>query len=160
MTKSSPERRERRLTRKRGRPSGTYASLLRDRHASRSRRGLHLSPPSVRTSLPAWQPADRGEDADQARDIDGLLVMASADYVPPAHADLDDYARALVRKALLVTSRATDRELAWSTASSGALRGLVGSRVTGRGQSKRLKFCGTRAGAKSLSACAAGSMLP
>jgi hypothetical protein len=51
--------------------------------------------------------------------------MISADYTPPATRKLKDYADELTKKARLVTSRATARELAWLTQSSGALQALI-----------------------------------
>lgn len=60
--------------------------------------------------------------------VENLLLVTSAEYLPPrgaAAADFDEQARSLAAKARLVASRANETELNWLVVSSGALRGLI-----------------------------------
>ena len=126
VTKASASRRRRRLE-NRGRPAGSYKSLLKD--------------DPQRFSIAAWltlEPVCGPHIAARAatvwfeektpitiQDIEGLLVMIGADYAAPGTGDLTDHARKLAAKARLVTSRATPREFEWLIVSSGALLALM-----------------------------------
>jgi hypothetical protein len=131
MTKSSPGRRERRLKHKhepkRGRPRGTFASLLKDPqrfpitawHVFEPALGPHVAARLAIVLVEENMPIS-------IETLEDLFVVSST-YMPPpgTQADLDDRARDLAAKARLATSRATEDELAWLTASSGALRALI-----------------------------------
>jgi hypothetical protein len=128
MTKSSVGRRERRLARKLGRPKGSHRSLFKDRrrfaiamwHAFKDAIGSHGAARLAVVLLEETTPI-------RTEDLEGLLVVAGADYLPPApNVTLDEYAFDLARRAKLVTDRATEQEQAWLIRSAGALRGLVG----------------------------------
>jgi hypothetical protein len=126
VTKASAGRRQRRVER-RGRPAGSYASLFKDRQRFSIAAWLALEP------IVGPHAAARGaivwieEKAPiTIQDVEGMLHVAGADYVPATPSeDLNDRARTLARKARLVTSRATKRELSWLCQSSGALAALA-----------------------------------
>jgi hypothetical protein len=92
------------------------------------------------------------------QDVEGLLLVIGADYKPPISdkasrmrstsdkasraRDLDAYASQLADKARLMTARATEREFAWLTQSSGALfalmKFLMEGNVAGRDQALKV----------------------
>ena len=130
MTKASPGRRSRRLER-RGRPAGSYKSLFEDAQrfsiaawlASEPRYGPHVAARMAIVLIEERTPIT-------IQDVEGLLLVIGADYKATASAkartssDLDGRASQLADKARLMIARATPRELAWLTRSSGALRAL------------------------------------
>jgi len=130
MTKASPGRRSRRLER-RGRPAGSYKSLFKDAQrfsiaawlASEPRCGPHVAARMAIVLIEERTPIT-------IQDVEGLLLVIGADYKATASAkartssDLDGRASQLADKARLMIARATPRELAWLTRSSGALRAL------------------------------------
>jgi hypothetical protein len=130
MTKASPGRRSRRLER-RGRPTGSYKSLFKDAQrfsiaawlASEPRYGPHVAARMATILIEERTPIT-------IQDVEGLLLVIGADYKATASAkaptsnDLDGRASQLADKARLMIARATPRELAWLTQSSGALGAL------------------------------------
>jgi hypothetical protein len=133
VTKASAGRRRRRLE-KRGRPTGTYASLFKDPQRFSIVAWVTLEPifgPHVAARAATVWIEEKTPITIQT--VQNLLIMVGADYASPpgASEDLDDHARALARKARLVTSRATRREFAWLTQSSGALLALMRSLAEG-----------------------------
>jgi hypothetical protein len=125
MTRASAGRRRRRLE-TRGRPTGSYTSLFKDPQRFSIAGWLALDP--IVGPLAAAETAITWIEERTPitfRNVEGLLVMISADYTPPATKELKDHADDLVKKARLVTSRATESELAWLTQSSGALKALI-----------------------------------
>ena len=128
MSKASAGRRERRLTKKKqlGRPSGTPASLFKDRQRFAIAAWIALMPDYGPHDTARFVTVLIEEDTPiQLEDIEGLRLVLSAGYKAPASATLDEYAMALSRKAKLVRGRATGSELEWLGASASALRVLV-----------------------------------
>jgi hypothetical protein len=133
MTRASAARRERRLFRKTGRPEGSYASLLLD-----ARRFAIAVWWAFRDPLGPYAAARLAVVLIDERtrigieDIDGLILSLNANYAPVAPSDdLDGRAKELVRKAELMTKRASEREIAWLTQSTGAIQGYVRFAATG-----------------------------
>jgi hypothetical protein len=125
MTKASASRRRRRLE-NRGRPAGSYKSLLKDPQRFAIAAWLTLEPvcgPHVAARAATVWLAEKTPITIQ--DIEGLLVMIGADYAAPGTSDLADHARELAAKARLVINRATPLEFEWVIVSSGALLALM-----------------------------------
>jgi hypothetical protein len=125
MTKASESRRKRRFER-RGRPTGSYRPLLKDRQRFSVATWLTLKPlfgPHIAArAAVVWI---EGKTPITVESVEGLLLKIGADYEPVANGDLDAYSSQLADKARLVTSRATELEFAWLTQSSGALVALI-----------------------------------
>ena len=142
MTKASETRRRRRFE-KRGRPTGSYRPLLTDPQRFSIATWLTLEPifgPHVAArAVTVWI---EEMTPITIQDVEGLLLVIGADYKPPISdkasraRDLDAYASQLADKARLMTVRATEREFAWLTQSSGALlagmKFLMEGNVAGR----------------------------
>ena len=169
MTKASPGRRSRRLER-RGRPAGSYKSLFKDAQrfsiaawlASEPRYGPHVAARMAIVLIEERTPIT-------IQDVEGLLLVIGADYKATASAkartssDLDGRASQLADKARLMIARATPRELAWLTRSSGALRALSTffswTRISRESTGQSNCCCGS-VGTKSWTVSSAGSIPP
>jgi hypothetical protein len=131
VTKSSGRRIERRLKHRPrgGRPAGSFRPLLKDPQRFTCPAWLLLEPlfgshAAARLAIVAIEETTPIEFST----IEGLLSVASAEYLPPrgaAAADFDEQARSLAAKARLIANRATGTELDWLILSSGALRALI-----------------------------------
>ena len=136
MTRA-PGRRKRRFERRGGRPTGSYKPLLTDPQRFSIATWLTLEPifgPHVAARAAAvWI---EEETPITVEFVKGLLRRIGADYKSPADRDLDSYASQLADKARLMIARATEREFAWLTQSSGALlagmKFLMEGNVAGR----------------------------
>ena len=128
MTRSSAARRQRRLKQKskRGRPAGSFTDLLKDSQrftvatwwAFEPALGPHVAARLATVLIEEQRPLELAA-------LEDLLVVVSGDYASGPGGSLDDHASGLAAKSRLVASRATERELAWLTRSSGALVALV-----------------------------------
>ena len=131
MTRASAGRRRRRFER-RGRRTGSYKSLFKDPQRFSIAGWLAFDPivgPLAAAEMAITWIEERTPITIQ--NVEGVLVMISADYTPPATMELKGHADDLVKKARLVTSRATESELAWLAQSSGALTSLITNLIRG-----------------------------
>jgi len=127
MTKASESRRKRRFER-RGRPTGSYRPLLKDRQRFSVATWLTLKPlfgPHIAArAAVVWI---EGKTPITVESVEGLMLRIGADYkpAPASERDFNSYASQLAKKARLVTSRATELERAWLDQSTGVLITLV-----------------------------------
>jgi hypothetical protein len=133
MTKTRASERRRRRKNKTtsgGRPVGTFKSLFNDPQRFSVATWLALEPlvgPHFAARVALTWIEERAPITIEV--VDDLLHMASTYYAAGAASSsggvLDDRARSLSRKAPLVTSRATKRELAWLAQSRGLVAALL-----------------------------------
>jgi len=114
----------------RGRPTDSFKSLFTDPQrfsvAACSAIAPHIGPHAAARAAIAWVEENTPITIEV---VEELLLIAGTSYTAGAATAtgsvLDDRARSLVRKVQLVSSRATERELAWLTQSSGLVGALL-----------------------------------